>query len=109
MDKKTVIDIIRHFQRILANKGISTEKVILYGSYAEGTFREGSDIDLIVISRDFIDRNYWERIDILTDAIYEIFEPIEAIGLTPEEWVNGHSIATEFARNGEVLQGIAAS
>ena len=64
---------------------------------------EGSDIDVVVISEDFIGKNYWERIEILSDAIYEIFAPIEAIAMTQDEWDRGDSFVTEFARNGEVL------
>ncbi len=60
--------------------------MILFGSYATGKYKEGSDIDVVVISDNFEGKNYWERIDILSDAIYEVFEPIEAVAMTPEEW-----------------------
>jgi hypothetical protein len=33
---------------------------------------EGSDIDIVAISDDFKYKSYWERIDILSDVIYEI-------------------------------------
>lgn len=105
MDKNTVIDIIHKFRQILECKGIRASKIVLYGSFANGTYREGSDIDLVVISGDFSDKGYWERLDILSDAIYEIFEPIEAIALTPEEWEQGYFTASEFARNGDVFTG----
>ena len=78
-------------------------KLILYGSYASDTNWEGSDIDIVVISDDFIGKDYWERIDILTDVIYEIFAPIEAVAMTQEEWDKGDLFVTDFARNGEVL------
>ena len=64
----------------------------MYGSYAQGKAKEGSDIDVLVISDDFFGKSYWERIDILSDAIYEVFEPIEeAVALTNEEWERGES------------------
>ena len=44
-----------------------------------------------------------ERIDILSDAIYEIFAPIEATAFTQEEWIQGNSLITDFAHAGEVL------
>jgi predicted nucleotidyltransferase len=46
-------EIVNRFQKALQAQGINPERVILYGSYAKDTAREGSDIDLIVISRDF--------------------------------------------------------
>jgi predicted nucleotidyltransferase len=84
-------------------RGIRPQRVILYGSFADGTHREGSDIDLVIVSDDFAGKNYWERIDILTDAIYEIFAPIEAIAMTTEEWERGDSLIAAFARKGELL------
>ncbi len=103
MDKATVLDIVHRFQREIENQGIRPIKVILYGSYADETQREGSDIDIVVVSDDFCGKGYWERIDILADVIYEIFEPIEAVALTQEEWEKGDSFVAEFARHGEVL------
>ena len=63
----------------------------------------GSDIDLAVISQSFEDMGYWERIDTLSAAVYEVFEPIEAIALTPEEWENSDSLIADFARTGEAV------
>jgi predicted nucleotidyltransferase len=64
---------------------------------------EGSDIDILVISDDFSGKNYWERIDILSDAIYEIFEPIEAVALTVEEWEKGESAIVDYAKEGDII------
>jgi hypothetical protein len=47
--------------------------------------------------------NYWERIDLLSDAIYEIFEPIEALTFTPAEWEKNDSFLNDYANNGEVV------
>ena len=103
MDKKTAIDIVNRFQKGIEAHGIRPLKIIIYGSFADNTNREGSDIDIVVISDDFIGKSYWERIDILADVIYEIFEPIEAIALTADEWAQDDLFVTDFARNGEIL------
>ena len=103
MDKRTAVNIIAGFREAIEARGIQPHKIILYGSFADGTNREGSDIDIVVISDDFAGRSYWERIDILADVIYEIFAPVEATALTIEEWEQGDSFVTDFARNGEVL------
>ena len=103
MDKRKVVEIVAQFRQGIETRGIRPLKVILYGSYADGTYREDSDIDIVIISDDFTGKSFWERIDIMSDVIYEIFAPIEAVGLTPDEWEEGDSFVTDFARNGEIL------
>ncbi len=103
MDKSSVLKIIEDFRKALETKGVKAEKIILFGSYATGQNRDDSDIDLVVISHDFENKSYWERIDILSEAIYEIFEPIEATAFTSEEWNSRESIITDFSQNGEVV------
>jgi uncharacterized protein len=103
MDKAAVINIVNRFHQQMTARGINPKKIILYGSHAYGTNREGSDIDLVIISDDFIGKDFWERIDILSDVIYEIFAPIEVVALTQEEWDQGDSFVVDFARNGEIL------
>jgi hypothetical protein len=65
--------------------GIRAESVFLFGSHARGEPREGSDIDLVVVSPDFRDKNLLERAEILGVAAARILEPIQALGVTPEE------------------------
>ena len=105
MDKRAVLEIISSFRKALESNRIRIDKLILFGSYAVGGYRQDSDIDVVVISRDFSDKNYWERIDILSSAIYDIFEPIEATAFTPEEWERGQSLIVDYAKNGEVVYG----
>lgn len=103
MDKKSALDSLHRFRLALESKGIQIHKLVLFGSYAQGKAKEGSDIDVLVISDDFCGKSYWERIDILSDAIYEVFEPIEAVALTNEEWERGESAVVDYAKKGEVI------
>jgi predicted nucleotidyltransferase len=103
MDKRAVLEIISAFRNAIESRGIRADKLILFGSYATGQSQEDSDIDIVVISRDFKNKSYWERIDILAGAIYDIFEPIEATAFTPEEWQSRESLIADFAQNGEVV------
>jgi uncharacterized protein len=105
VDKETVLRIIRDFGKALEAERVSPRKIILFGSYSTGTQREGSDIDLVVISEDFADKDYWERIDILSSAIFSVFAPIEAVAMPPQEWESGESRIVDYARNGEVVYG----
>ena len=103
MDKAAVLKIVDRFHKEINSRGIRLQKIILYGSHSAGTNNEESDIDLVVISDDFYGKDYWERIDLLADVIYQIFAPIEAIALTQEEWEKKDSFIVDFARQGEIL------
>ena len=105
MDKEAVLRIIFDFGKALEAEKIKPQKMILFGSYSTGTQHEDSDIDLLVISEDFAGKDYWERIDVLAAAIVRVFEPIEAIAMTPQEWESGESRIVDYARNGEVVYG----
>jgi predicted nucleotidyltransferase len=103
MDKKTVLEIIKKFKEALEATGVRVERIILFGSYANGTQHEWSDIDLVVLSQDFNNVGLWERIKMISKAICIVFEPIQAIPMTPEEWEKGDSMMVEIAKQGEVV------
>lgn len=103
MDQATVILALRRFREALEALNINVQTLILFGSYATGTARDDSDIDVVVISPSFADKSYWERVSLLSEAIYQVFLPIEASAFTPEEWDSGRSFLTEFAQNGVIV------
>jgi len=105
VDKGAVLRIISDFAKALGAEGVRPQKIVLFGSHSTGTPREDSDIDLVVISEDFAGKGYWERIEILSAAIATVFQPIEAIAMTPHEWQSGDSLIADYARNGEVVYG----
>jgi len=72
--------------------GVTCEQVFLFGSQARGTAREGSDIDLFVISEAWAPYNERERLEMLGVAAARILEPIQARGATPDE-VAGHQLS----------------
>lgn len=96
--------VIEKYKEELRKLGINVEKVILYGSYANGTFRKDSDIDLAVISEDFEDLNLRERLEILGLAAGRVFEPIEAFGYTQREI----ELGKEESFVAEILNGAIA-
>jgi len=83
--EREIKEIIFVYANEIERLGIKPQKILLYGSYAKGIAREDSDIDLIVVSEDFKYMNIRERLEILGIAAGRVFEPIEAIGYTPDE------------------------
>ena len=103
--RREIKNIIKRFEEELIKLNIRPQKIIFFGSYANGTPREDSDIDLAVISKDFKNLNIRERFEILGLAAGRVFEPIEALGYTPEELknVNPVSILNEALSSGAVI------
>ena len=67
---------------------IVVNMIIVYGSYAYGSPREDSDIDIAVISENFRNMSIMERIELLAGVSIEIDSRIEVKGFTPEEYEN---------------------
>ena len=76
---------IRAFCRELEQLRIRPERVALFGSWAMGRQHRGSDIDLIVISRDFRRKGLRQRLELLGVAAARALVPVQALGYTPEE------------------------
>jgi predicted nucleotidyltransferase len=57
--------IVNKYIRNLRERGIQVEQVVLFGSYARQSAREGSDIDLAVIAPQFARLNLRERYETL--------------------------------------------
>ena len=83
--RQQIKKIVKEYKDVLAGLGITIERVILYGSFAKGNSRIDSDIDLVVISKDFQNMNIRERLEILGIAAVRIMKPVEARGYTPQE------------------------
>lgn len=100
MDKKAALKALRRFRRALEARGVRVSQMVLFGSLAAGAGREDSDIDVVVVSQDFAGKSFGERIEILTDAICAVLDPIDAVAMTPREWERGDSMFADYAREG---------
>jgi len=50
--------------------GDRLKAVYLYGSYARGDYRQGSDVDVMILLKDY--RNYWEELRQSTELASDI-------------------------------------
>lgn len=72
-----VIKEIKDYGKLLKTKNVKVEKLILFGSYAKGTQKPWSDIDLCVVSPQFGKNRFEERVKLmkLTIGIGKNIEP----------------------------------
>lgn len=87
--------IARRLVARLAREGVAVERIILYGSQARGTASADSDVDLVVISRDFSRFEPFERLEFLSRIAWTFDEPLEIVGYTPDE-VKGRETKSIF-------------
>lgn len=85
MDKKQIkiIKLLKKFKADL-NKKIKVEQLILFGSQATGNAKKTSDVDLLLISKDFKGKKYFKRspdLYLMWDYNYNV----DILCLTPQE------------------------
>lgn len=110
MVKREIIKIKIKLKTLLQERGIGIEKIVVFGSYAKGKEKEYSDIDIIIVSKDFREKDIFQRVE-LTRGIHrklidEIMKPFDIMYYSDEEWKNGNSLIINSAKeNGVVIYG----
>lgn len=83
MDKKTIETVKRFVGKV--NKDFKLERAILFGSRAKGDYFLHSDVDLLLVSRDFEGLRFTDRMSRMYD--YWSYEyPLEVLCYTPPEF-----------------------
>ncbi len=77
MDKEQVINIVKEYLKAVKNEGTTIDKAILFGSYAHENATADSDIDLMIVSKDFDKGNdrLYGKVWALTRKISTKIEP----------------------------------
>jgi len=109
MAKNIVLDAINFFEKQLEQNGLHVSKVILFGSQARGEATEDSDVDIVVLSDDFRNKDIFERARLTMDTgvltIKKFMIPFDIITMTPEEFESGSSLIGLYASEGKVVYG----
>lgn len=93
MDKKTIKNPVNKFLRKI-QKVIRVDNIVVFGSQSANTAKKDSDIDLIVISKDFAKWNEDKRLNLLYKASRFIIPEIHPWGVTPEELEKASQLTT---------------
>ena len=107
MVKKSTLKAVIFMKDRLQQTGLNIQKIIVFGSQAKGKYNDDSDIDIIVISNDFRNKNIFKRARLTKDAeimtIKKFMIPLDIVTMTPEEFANDKSLLSDYARGGEVI------
>lgn len=99
-----IINIIKEFIKLLQEENIVVEKVILFGSYAKGTYRADSDIDLAIISPSFKEEECIDNMTLLLCKANILKADIQTIPFSIEEYKNPKGIMEEILNTGIELK-----
>ena len=102
-----VLEAVNFFSAQIRNNGISINNLILFGSSSTGTAKPGSDIDIAIISDDFVNRDIFDRAFLTKDAEMHMVKkfkvPLDVITLTTEEYQDKRSLIAGTLRKGVVI------
>ena len=102
--KSEVIELIEEFIKLVRAENIVIDKVILFGSYAKGTNRADSDIDLAIVSRDFTEENCIDIMSLLLSKANLLKVDIQTIPFSIEEYNSPKGIMEEIINTGIELK-----
>lgn len=107
MVKEKVKDAVTFLQQCLIETGLDVSKIIIFGSQSRDNAAEDSDIDIAIISKDFHNKDIFERARLTKDAeiktIRKFMIPLDIVTLTSEEFENETSPVAEFAKSGKIM------
>lgn len=93
--ERTIKSYVEQLERI----GIHVQKAILFGSYASGNYNEWSDIDLAVVSSDFIGDRFEDRNKIRTITLH-VNSDISPMPFRPEDFNDSDYFVKEILETG---------
>jgi len=95
-----IIELINEFVKSVQEDDIEIYKVILYGSYAKGTYNQHSDIDLAIISPDFKEGECVKNAAQLLLKAAKLKADIQTMPFSIEEYQSPLGLMEEILNNG---------
>ncbi len=100
--------IVKILRQLFQERGVSLDKIVLFGSLARGIERQDSDIDIIIVSKDFREKSIFERVELIAGVGRELVrrtkKPYDMLFISDQEWDKGNSLVINAAkREGQIL------
>jgi len=107
MVESKAVAAIEFLEQCLRANSVNVSTIILFGSQADEKASADSDIDIVLISPDFKDKDLLARLQMVKEAeiatIKKFMIPLDVIMMTPEEFESGSSLVSAYAKEGKVL------
>jgi len=82
----------RTVQRLI--RAFAPERIVLFGSYAKGTVRAGSDVDLLVVTK--VEESYEMSLRRARQLAADCFPRVDVVMATPEDVAAADSARSPF-------------
>lgn len=108
MDKRKISLIKDTVSGVLINSNVELNRIVLFGSYAKNEQKEDSDIDLIIVSKNFRSDTYFKRIDkvlnLNSTLVKTLKKPFDVLLYSDIEWNDSATLMIREAKlNGKTL------
>jgi predicted nucleotidyltransferase len=87
------------YKKYLPATIIHVQKAILFGSYASGKYDEWSDIDLAIVSKDFVGNRFEDRNKIRKITL-QVNSDISPMPYRPEDFIDSNYFVKEILETG---------
>lgn len=108
MPKKEIEKIKNEIELFADSRKVVIDKIVLFGSQIMGTANKESDIDLLLVSKDFKNKSYSQRIRKLLGLNRTLVKltdkPFDILYYSDEEWENSSTLMIQEAKeHGQII------
>jgi len=107
MVKEKQEKIISLIKALLKEKGICVSQIIMFGSQVKGTVKKDSDLDIIILSKDFEGKDIFEKVKMAQGLhralIKQLLLPLDILYYSPSEWKKSYSLIVDIAKNEGIM------
>ncbi len=82
---------LEKLKKNLEARGIRVERLVVFGSRVRGDYLENSDLDVIILSRDWEKISFPRRLQLIQECWESKTLGLDGFGYTPEEFERGKS------------------
>ena len=104
MSEKRIREIVFFIKKILKQKQLKVDKVIIFGSCLKGNFTAESDVDVAIVSSDFEKKDIFQRTKMLRglnwSLVRQFMLPFDIVSISLKEWKTSPSFIANFVREG---------
>lgn len=102
MVKKKYNEIARVLKKLLEKRKVRSSKIILFGSRIRGKPNKDSDIDIIILSKDFENKDVFEKVRLMSGVHRELVKtlmlPADIMYYSLSEWRRSSSLIIDMAK-----------